>query len=116
MPGNPTYTPHGGYSSKGPAIAGAAGGAAAVGGFLYWKHHYRAKLAGCVSGDGDKLVSEQDDQVYNLTNKQDEPLKPKERMELIGKKTKTEAGEPTFEVHKVAKDLGACSATTAGIR
>ena len=115
MPGSPTYSPHGSYSSKGPAIAGAAGGAAAIGGFLYWKHHYRAKLQGCVAGDGDKLVSDQDNQTYSLTNKQRETLKPGTRMELLGTKAKNEAGEPTFEVRKLGKELGACSATTAGI-
>ncbi len=115
MPGSPTYSPHGSYSSKGPAIAGAAGGAAAIGGFLYWKHHYRAKLQGCVAGDGDKLVSDQDNQTYSLTNKQRETLKPGTSMELLGTKAKNEAGEPTFEVRKLGKELGACSATTAGI-
>jgi hypothetical protein len=116
MPGTPTYTPHGGYSSKGPAIAGAAGGAAAIGGFLYWKHHYRAKLQGCLAGDGEKLVSEQDNQTYSLNNRQRQTLKPGERMELLGTKTKTQSGEPVFEVRKVGKDFGTCSATTAGIR
>lgn len=117
MPGSPTYTPpRGGYSSAGPAVAGAAGGAAAIGGFLYWKHHYRAKLQGCVSGDGDKLISEQDKQTYSLNNKQDKTLRPGERMELLGTKRKTEAGEPSFEVRKIGKDFGSCSATTAELR
>jgi hypothetical protein len=117
MPGSPTYTPpRGGYSSAGPAVAGAAGGAAAIGGFLYWKHHYRAKLQGCVAGDGDKLVSEQNNETYSLNNRQGKTLKPGERMELLGTKTKTQAGEPSFEVRKIGKDFGACSATTAGIR
>lgn len=116
MPGSPTYTPHGGYSSAGPAVAGAAGGAAAIGGFLYWRHHYRAKLQGCVAGDGDKLVSEQDNQTYSLDNKQSKTLKPGERMELLGTKRKTQADEPSFEVRKIGKDFGACSATSAAIR
>lgn len=116
MPGSPTYTPHGSYSSTGPAVAGAAGGAAAIGGFLYWKHHYRARLRGCVAGDGEKLVSDTDNQTYSLENKQDKTLKPGERMELLGTKRKSEAGEPTFEVRKLGKDFGACSATTAGMR
>ena len=111
------YTaPRGGYSSAGPAVAGAAGGAAAIGGLLYWKHHYRAKVQGCVSGDGDKLVSEQDKQTYSLDNKQAKTLKPGERMELLGTKRKTEAGEPSFEVRKIGKDFGSCSATTAEVR
>jgi hypothetical protein len=43
-------------------------------------------------------------------NKQ-EPLKPGERVELKGKKTKDESGEPAFEVHKMSKDLGSCTTT-----
>jgi len=112
MPGSPGYTPHGTYSSKGPAIAAAAGGAAALGGFLYWRHHTHAKLEGCLAGDGDKLVSDKDNQTYSLTNKQTETLKPGERVEVVGKKSKNEAGEPTFEVRKMSKDLGSCTPTS----
>jgi len=108
MPGTPTYTPHT-YSSKGPIIAGVMG-AAAGGGLLYWKLHNRATLQGCVGGDGDKLVSDKDDRTYTLVNNQ-EALKPGERVELKGKKTKDDAGEPAFEVHKMSKDLGSCTTT-----
>jgi hypothetical protein len=51
-----------------------------------------------------------------LEDKEDKTLKPGERMELLGTKRKSEAGEPTFEVRKLGKDFGACSATTAGMR
>ncbi len=108
-PGNPPYMPHGSYS-KGPAIAGAAGGAAALGGFLYWRHTH-AKLEGCVAGDGDKLVGDKDKQTYSLTNK-GEALKPGEHVEVVGKRSKNQAGEPTFEVRKMSKDLGSCTATS----
>ena len=104
--------PHGTYGSKGPAIAGAAGGAAAVGVFLYWKHTH-AKLEGCVAGDGNKLVADKDNQTYSLTNKQGENLKPGERVQVIGKKSKDEDGNPAFEVRKMGKDLGSC--TTASL-
>jgi hypothetical protein len=113
MPGSPTYTPHGTYSSKGAIIGGIAGGAAAGAGLLYWKLHNRAKLEGCLSGDGDRLVNEKDNQTYSLANKQNETLKPGERVELLGKKVKNDSGEPMFEVHKMSKDLGQCSVTTA---
>ncbi len=76
MPGSPTYTPHGSYSNKGAIIGGVAGGAAVIGGLLYWKHHNRAKLQGCVAGGGDKLVNEKDNQTYSLSNPQNETLKP----------------------------------------
>ena len=113
MPGSPTYTPHGSYSNKGAIIGGIAGGAAAVGGLLYWRHHNHAKLQGCLSDNGDKLVNEKDNQTYSLNNQQNETLRPGERVELMGKKAKNDLGEPTFEVRKMSKDLGQCTATTA---
>jgi hypothetical protein len=103
---------HSSYGSKG-AVIGVAAGAAVGAGLLYWRFHNRAKLQGCVAGNGDKLVTEKDNQTYNLTNKQNESLKPGERVELLGKKAKDASGEPTFEVHKMSKNLGQCTATTA---
>ena len=73
MPGSPTYNPNGSYSNKGAIIGGVAGGAAAIGGLLYWKHHHRAKLQGCVGGNGDKLVSEKDNKTYSHMNAPSEP-------------------------------------------
>src|SRR5260370_23115613 len=67
MPGSPTYTPHGTYSSKGAIIGGVAGGAA-IGGLLYWKLHNLAKLQGCVAGDGDRLVKGKDKPNHRLAN------------------------------------------------
>jgi len=116
MPGSPNYNPNRSYGSKGAIIAGVAGGAAVIGGLLYWHHHNQAKLQGCVTQDGDKLVNEKDNQTYNLANHLSESLKSGERVELVGKKTKNEAGEPTFEVKKMNKDLGMCTPTTAQVR
>src|SRR5258708_2200585 len=113
MPGSPTYNAHRSYSSKGAIIGGIAGGAAAFCGLLYWKHPNRAKLQSCVAGSGEKLVSDKDNQTYSLANKQNETLKPGERVERLGKKVKEDSGEPTFEVHKMSKDLGQCTTTTA---
>ena len=113
MPGGPTYTSHGSYSNKGAIIGGVAAGAAVIGGLLYWKLHNRAKLQGCVAGGGDKLVSEKDNQTYSLSNPQNQTLKTGQRVELLGKKAKDDSGEPSFEVHKMSKDLGQCTPTTA---
>lgn len=100
------------YGSKGAVIGAVAGGAAAAG-LLYWKFHNRTKMQGCVAGGGDKLVSEKDNQTYSLKNKQNQTLKPGERVELLGKKRKDASGEPIFEVYKMSKDLGQCTTTTA---
>jgi hypothetical protein len=110
--GTGSYTPRT-YSAKGKIIGGVVAGAAAGGGLLYWKLHNRSKLQGCVSGAGDKLVSDKDNQTYNLTNKEGGTLKPGERVELRGKKTKNDSGEQVFKVSKYSKDLGSCKATTA---
>jgi hypothetical protein len=101
------------YGSKGAVVGGVAAGAAAGAGLLYWKFHNRAKLQGCVAATGDKLVNEKDSQTYNLSNKQNKSLRPGERVELLGKKIKDASGDPTFEVHKMSKDLGQCTVTTA---
>ena len=71
-------------------------------------------MTGCLAGNGDKLLNEKGNQTYNLTNKQNVTLTPGERVELLGKRIKDSSGEPTFEVHKVSKNLGQCTvATTA---
>ena len=102
-----------GYGSKGAAIGGAVAGAAAGAGLLYWKLHKPTKLRGCVTGDGDQLTNEKDNQTYRLTNAQKEVLKTGERLELLGKKTQGNSGELRFEVRKLSRDLGQCAVTTA---
>ncbi len=101
------------YGSKGAVIGGVAAGVAAGAGLLYWKSRNHQKLQGCVAADGDKLVSETDKQTYNLTNTQNQTLKPGERVELVGKKMKNAAGESAFEVRKMSRDLGQCTVTDA---
>ncbi len=109
--GGPGSTPS--YGSKGAVIGGVAAGAAAGAGLLYWKLHKPSKLQGCVTGDGDKLINEKDDQTYLLTHTEKQTLKIGERFELLGKKTKANSGELGFEVHKLSKDLGQCTLATA---
>lgn len=98
------------YGSKGAVIGGVAAGAVTVG-LLYWKLHNRASLSGCVAGDGDKLVTPNNNLTYQLTDTQSPPLKTGERVELLGKKGKNAASELTFKVRKLSKDLGQCTAT-----
>jgi hypothetical protein len=102
------------YGSKGAVIGGVAAGAAVGAGLLYWKLHSRAKLQGCLSDQASKLVNEKNNQTYSLTNKQNQTLKAGERVQLLGKMGKGASGEPTFEIHKMNKDLGQCTVTTAG--
>ena len=82
-------------------------------GSLSWKFHSHAKLQGCVAGDRDALVTEKDNRTYKLANKQHQSLKTEQRVELLGKKAKDSAGEPTFEVRKLSKDVGQCTSTNA---
>ena len=109
--GGPGSTPS--YGSKGAVVGGVVAGTAVGAGLLYWKLHKRTKLQGCVTGDGDKLVTEKDNLTYRLTNTQKRALKTGERFELLGKKTKADSGEFGFEVHKMSKDLGQCTVATA---
>jgi hypothetical protein len=101
------------YGSKGAVVGGVAAAAAVGAGLLYWKSRHHATLQGCVAGDGNKLVAEKGTQTYKLTQKQDQALPVGERVVLQGKKARDAAGEPVFEVHKLSKDLGQCSTTTA---
>ncbi len=116
MPGTPNYNPNRSYGSKGPIIGGIVGGAAIVGGLLYWRHHKREKLIGCLDGNGDKLVTDRDNQTVNLSNQSSQSLKAGDRVELVGKNVKTDSGEPMFQVSKMNRDYGACTATTAQAR
>jgi len=102
----------GSYGSKGAIIGGVAAGAAVGIGLLYWKLHNRTRVQGCVSDGGDKLVSDSDDHTYILTNKRTE-VRAGDRVELLGKKTVAKSGDPTFEVYKMTRSLGQCTATTA---
>jgi len=77
------------YGSKGAVIGGVAAGAAVGAGLLYWRLHNRTRLQGCVAGEGDKLISEKTNQTYNLTNKQQQSLKPGERVNCWARRPRT---------------------------
>lgn len=111
--GTPGYTPpKGGYSSaKG---AGIGAGAAAGAGVLFLALHHRGFVTGCVqpAEDGLRLVDEKKNLSYALVSG-DVYLKPGQRVELKGQKSKSESGTQTFEPKKLIKDLGTCSTSSA---
>ena len=61
-----------------------------------------AKLQGCVAGDGYVLVTEKDNQ----------SLKTGNAWSCLARRQDS-AGEPTFEVRKLSKDVGQCTSTNA---
>jgi hypothetical protein len=109
--GTGTYTtPSGGYSSaKG---AGIGAGAAAGVGVLFLALHYHGRVTGCVepADDGLRFLDEKNNVTYSLVPG-DVYVKPGQRLELKGKKSKNDAGTETFTAKKLIKDLGACKAS-----
>ena len=108
--GTPGYTPpKGGYGS-GTAI-GVGAGAAAGAGILFLALHNRGIVTGCIepAEDGLRLVDAKNNKSYALV-----PgpvlLKPGQRVELKGQKSKSEGGAQSFEARKLVKDLGSCTA------
>jgi hypothetical protein len=113
-PGTPGYTPPpGGYGSGKAVGIGVGVGAAAGAGVLFLVLHNHGSVVGCVkpSDDGLRLVDEKKNKTYALV-----PgaviLKPGQRVELKGQKSKSDAGEQSFEAKKLVKDLGSCTAST----
>ncbi|HEY1424756.1 MAG TPA: hypothetical protein VGF20_14980 [Candidatus Acidoferrum sp.] len=115
-PGTPGYTPPAGGYGSGKAIGiGVGAGAAAGAGILYLALHNHGMVTGCVqpADDGLRLVDEkQKNKSYALL-----PgaviLKPGQRVELKGQKSKSDGEIQTFEAKKLVKDLGSCSAPTS---
>jgi len=113
-PGTPGYTPPPGGYGSGKAIGiGVGVGAAAGVGVLFLALHNHGNVTGCVqpTDDGLHLVDEKKNKTYALV-----PgaviLKPGQRVELKGQKSKSEAGAQSFEAKKLLKDLGSCTAST----
>jgi len=108
--GSPGYTPpKGGYSSATGIAIGA--GVAAGAGVAYLALRNHGAMVGCVesSADGKKLTNEKDKKTYALIASNDVVLAPGERVQLKGKKTEDDAGNLSFEVHKLVKDYGSCT-------
>jgi len=103
MPGTPGYNPNQSYSNKGAIIGGVVGGAAVIGGLLYWRHHKHAKEQASVS---DKLVGEKDNHASSLSNADTHPLKSSEWVESTGNKVTGRTSTSSFEVHRMNRDVG----------
>src|SRR5438445_11522435 len=114
-PGTPGYVaPGGGYGGSGKAIGIGVGAAAGGAGVLFLALHHRGVVSGCVqpADDGLRLVDEKNKKSYVLaTNAL--LLKPGQRVQLKGQKSKNDSGAQTFEAKKLVKDLGACSASAS---
>lgn len=107
--GNGGYIPpKGGYGSSAGIGIGAGVAAGVV--VAYLLLHSRHTVVGCVkqSGEGNRLLSEKNNNTYALLASSDVVLSPGERVALKGKKGKDSSGELTFEAQKLVKDYGAC--------
>lgn len=105
--GTPGYSaPSGGYGN-GKAI-GVGVGAAAGAGLLFYALHHRGSVSGCIVSKDDQvsLVDKKNHAYLILPGAVS--VKPGERLELRGRKSKDEAGTPTFEATKLVKRLGTC--------
>jgi hypothetical protein len=103
-----TYTaPKGGYGNG--AAVGAAVGAAAGAGILFLALHNHGTMTGCVqpAEDGLRIVDEKKNASYAL-RPGDVLVKPGERVQLRGQKSKSDSGVQTFTAKKLVKNLGAC--------
>src|SRR5216683_14547 len=112
-PGTPGYVPQSNGYGSGKAI-GVGVGAAAGAGVLFLALHHHGTVSGCVqpAEDGLRLVDEKNKKSYVLaTNAL--ILKPGQRVELKGQKSKADSGAQTFEAKKLVKDLGSCGASTS---
>ncbi len=103
----PTYTKKS-YGVNKAAMAAVIGGGV-VGGALLLRHfrHHQRTMTACVGTDGSTLDDGKD--VYTVVGSS---LPPGERVVADGKKTKSDAGTPAFEVSSVRKDLGRCEPST----
>ncbi len=105
-------TSTGSYGS-GAAIGIGVGAAAAVG-IAILALHGHASMVGCVqsASEGNALVDEKDKRSYSLAGSS-MSLKPGQRVEVKGKKTKDSSGNRVFQVQKVARIYGSCNGESA---
>jgi hypothetical protein len=111
--GTPGYVPLSNGCGSGKAI-GIGIGAVAGAGVLFLAIHHCGTVPGCVQPgeDGLRLVDEKNKKSYVLAINA-LLLKPGQRVELKGQKSKADSGAQTFEAKKLVKDLGSCDASTS---
>lgn len=113
--GTGTSSSGGGYGSSTGKAVGIGVGAAAGAGLLIYALHHHAGMTGCVqpAEDGLRIVDEKNNVSYALVPG-DVSVKAGQRVQLQGKKSKTDVGAQTFAAKKLVKDLGSCGNAAAG--
>lgn len=104
-----TYTPGTKSYGNGKAIGIGVGAAAAGAGAVYLLTHRASKVTGCVqtADDGLHLTDDKTKKALALVPGPAD-IKSGERVELKGKIRKNAAGDQSFLVKSVVKDLGQC--------
>jgi hypothetical protein len=97
-------------------IAGIAGAGVAIGIVIYFALSRPPSIKGCavIGPNGLELKNEGDGQTFQLLGITSD-VKPGDRVRVQGKKkaiSKSSSGNPTFLVEKLAKDYGACKASS----
>jgi hypothetical protein len=90
-------------------IIGVVAGVAGIGFVVYYSMHHGHSLKGCAvsNPDGLRLVNDGDQQSYELTGNTAD-IKVGERVQVSGKKKKSDPNDRQFVVSKLSKDYGAC--------
>ena len=98
----------GGYHNSTGIAIGAAAATGVVATYALWHLHSRSMVSGCLGAAGATLVDDRKKSTYVLINNDSLPLTVGDRVSLKGKKIRQGSGREAFEVHRVAKDFGAC--------
>ena len=99
--------------SKGAVIGGDAAGAA-IGAGLAVLEVPQSREAARLCGRRSRRFGHRKGQPDLQAREQAKPVvEDRQRVELLGKKAKDSASEPTFEVRKLSKDVGQCTSTNA---
>jgi hypothetical protein len=109
-PGTPGYVAHSSYGVNKAAV-GAAIGAAAGGGILYYVVKHRGVYEGCVTPDGKTLVRK-DGKRFTLEG---QSLARGNRVSFKARKSDSDSTGSTLEVENLRKDFGPCEGQQAAM-